>query len=744
MSRRSSCRVALTGMLALVVLAQAAGAADTVLVRNGSPQAYIVVPAGGHELERLAARELQLHIQKMSGATLPIVNELAQAKGVRIAIGSADPGSDFEKIMAGGDDPASFRVLVKPNVVHLTGRSEQGTLFAAYEMLEQLGVRWFIPDEIGTVIPKARTVAVRRQDTVQHPGFSGRILGLDKGGMKGDEWFRRMRMGGFNCGSHGYGFKADPNKEPELFMTEDGRATGKLRISHPEVLRRTIAAARALIKRHPNLKYLNIGPEDGDGFGEDPWDAGDIDPLHGKVSITDRLIKFQNLILEDLQKDYPDIGIGFYCYSLHMRPPVRETPNPKILPILAPIDVCRFHAIDNPVCWERQYIDEIIKGWKKLGLPMMYRGYLFNLADQGMPFAMIRQVRSEFPFYHRHGMIACRVEGHPAWSYQGPAFYLAARIMWDPKLDADATLNEYFTMFYGPAASAMRAHFDRLEDAYEKADFHTGNTVDIPRILTPDVIVGMETTLENAERAVSADSIYGRRIHMTRVGFEFGKSTLRMMAALNAFEFADAKRHLDRIKGELLPVALEHEPPILNRRYGPGFTDRFWTGTVESAYERISGGNEIVVRLPDEWQFILDPHDGGEKLGLWRPEIGTGAWRPLKTYSRSWSGQGLRYYKSVCWYRTAARVPQRYLGRKTRLWLGGVDDTARAWINGKELPLMSAGSAPIGRPWEFDASDAIAIGKSNTIVVRVSNRQVNELGTGGLTAPAMIWAEKEQ
>ena len=244
-----------------------------------------------------------------------------------------------------------------------------------------------MPGEIGTVIPEAATIAVRRQDTIQHPGFCGRTLSGPA-----NPWFRRVRLGGFNSGGHGPGWRSSPQKEPQLYMTENGKRTGKLDVAHPEVLRRTVEL------------------------------------------------------------------------------------------------------------------------WHALGVKMMYRGYLFNLADAGLPFSMIGQIRSEYPYYHERGMIACRVECKPAWSYHGPPLYLAAKIMWDPMLDVDALLDDYFTRFYGPAGDAMRRHFDRLERAYTEADYHTGNTLDIPHILTPAVMRDLEQSLRSAEQAAATGSSSRRHL----------------------------------------------------------------------------------------------------------------------------------------------------------------------------------------------------------------------------------------
>jgi hypothetical protein len=727
------------------------------LVRDGQAAAVVGLPTDPTDVEALAAEELIVHIRKMSGVALELrevapgrssefVAACATAKKLPVLLGRAVTDGAQKKAQVFSDRDGTLRLQVLEDRIHISGRGE-GMLFGVYELLEQLDVRWFMPGEIGTVIPASKTVAIGQQDTIQQAGFAGRILGISDPMMTEEQqqssmtWFRRMRMGGFSAGSHGLSIEADAETEPDLFMTVNGQQVGKLKVSHPEVLRRTVESCLARLAKNPDLAFVNVGPGDGLGFGHDSWDAGDVDPLHGKISVTDRYIKFFNLVLAELHKVYPDVGLAFYCYSQHMRPPVREKPHPKILPVLAPIDVCRFHAINNPLCWERQYIRKIVNGWKALGVEIVYRGYLFNLADQGLPFSMIRQIREEFPYYHREQVIACRVECKPAWAYHGPSLYLASKIMWNPEVDVDALLEDYFSKLYGPAAAPMHAHFERLERAYQQADYHTGNVFDIPHILTADVMAELEETLHQAEQLATGNAVIAKRVEMTRVGYDFGRASLKMMASLNAFDFVEAKRQLDKIQGNLVPKALTHDPPILNVRYGGDFTERFWAQTVEQGYERTAtNGNEIVAKLPDEWLFMMDPFDGGEALGLWKPDVGTQSWRPLKTYSQSWSNQGMRYYKGEAWYRTRALVPVQYAGRKIFLWLGGIDDTASAWINGRELAVLNEGWPPCGRPWEFEATDAIRPGEENVVVVKVSNRQVDEIGTGGMTGPAMIWA----
>lgn len=223
--------IALAGA-AMTLLLAVAGAGETVLVRDGVPLACIVLPANPSELERVASEELQTDIISMSGAEIPILGGQQAEQGVPIFIGGPVQGAGLEEVRAGGEDPASFRLRASQDGIELIGLSDEGTLFAVYELLEQLGVRWFMPGEIGTVIPGNKTVAVAWQDTVQHPAFAGRLLS-DMPGESGAEWSRRMRLGGFDAGGHGFPFRADPSVEPELFVHENGRPTGQLRVSNP-------------------------------------------------------------------------------------------------------------------------------------------------------------------------------------------------------------------------------------------------------------------------------------------------------------------------------------------------------------------------------------------------------------------------------------------------------------------------------------------------------------------------------
>jgi len=58
----------------------------------------------------------------------------------------------------------------------------------------------------------------------------------------------------------------------------------------------------------------------------------------------------------------------------------------------------------------------------------------------------------------------------------------------------------------------------------------------------------------------------------------------------------------------------------------------------------------------------------------------------------------------------------------------------------EQLAMATSFSVNCLKTKAFDATPAVKPDERNTLVVKVSNRAINELGTGGITGPAMICA----
>lgn len=721
------------------------------LISDGTPRVVVRLPETAHADERLAAEELVEHLRLMTGVTLTVTTRPPATRMPEIRIGPALSPAAEGRIRAVSDDPAAYLVAVDPTGVTLAGNTPEGTLFAAYELLEELGVRWYMPGELGRVVPRRTDVRLTSGAQVHAPSFPHRHLQAVSQDLR---WYRRARLGGdYFPGAHGIHLlpEADFDTEPELFALIDGqRSERQLCLGHPEVLRRAVAAVEHYFEENPGAPWIGLGPNDGRGFCEDDrcraLDGGQWDPFAAHESMTDRHIWFFNQVLagiDDRSPDgrYDDRRIAFYAYATYKLPPVRWTPDPRIVPALAPITLCRLHGMNNPVCPERSFYRELMRGWGEVVPEVFERGYYFNLADPGLPFSKVHAIRDETPAALDLGVAGWRVECMPSWAVHTPTLYVAARLMWDAGADVDALLAEFHGGFFGPAAGPMGDYLGALDDAFRDSDCHTGGSHCLRRIADDGDLAQWTTWFDEAQQRVGTSEPYSERVHLFRQGFERLRLFRRMLDERDTFDFSAAHATLQELYAltdTLRARELAEGAWALYPRNTRGYLERFWAPAVESGYRATVTEGRLVATLPDEWDFLLDPDGVGESLGYVRPTVAGGNWQRLRTHASSWGDQGLHYVKSKAWYRATFEIGE-LPADSVFVQVGGVDESARLWLNGE--PLEPADGARAMRPYDVDATGHLRSG-TNTLAVEVTNERLDELGTGGLTAPVFLWSKR--
>mgnify|MGYP002345182123 FL=1 len=721
------------------------------LVRNGIATSIIIMPNIPDENEKMAVDELKDHLSKISGAEIEVKSasssQLLARLGEALAknlypvlIGNLALSDELKKeIEFIGSDPASFILSADNTSTKIAGLTSEGTLFGVYELLEQIGCRWFMPGELGTVIPKLDTVEVKKQKTVQVPSFNARW----HSGNKAPIWQRRMRMGGpFFPGSHNIRpIRRDYfNKHPEYFALVNGkRDPRQVCVSNPEVLEITIAGVKEYFRENPNEPWYGMGPNDGGGFCEcencKVLDGCDWDSFSSQLSMTDRYIWFFNQVLDGINDEFSNKKIAFYSYHAYMRPPVKHKPNPNIIPSFAPITICRVHGMGNNICPERSYYEKVVNQWSQL-LPEFYeRGYWYNLADPGLPFSLIHRIRNEIPKAKEYGVIGWRNDTHH-WGSSTPSLYIAAKLMWDHEADVDALLQDFYEKFFGPASEPMGEYLELMDAALGDNDYHTGCSFDMPYFYPRALRDNARKLLENAV-SFAGDSIFGTRVKIYTETFAYLESLILMLENNNNFDFVSAKANLEEMD-RLRNILIQYDPPMITPNTSESYLKRFFRQTTEQGYDRVTNNNKLLVGFPvNEWDFLIDPTKIGEDIGLWQKNLVGGNWQKINT-SLSWGNQGLRYYKGVAWYRQKFIVPDNFDCSSTYLWFGGIDDGAKIWLNDKVVGEQK-GSAFL--PFEFEVSNLLIPGEENVIVVRISNEKLDELGMGGIVYPVMIYAK---
>jgi hypothetical protein len=304
-------------LLAPLAVLHAANPTAFTLVENGQAKGAIYLAPGSTPTASYAAEELRDHIALATGVRLPIVDKVPTDSTTPMVLVGPSEAAEARGVSAKGLKLEEHRIKTGPNWLVLLGddtagtpfqslkgakaAKRGGTLLAVYRWLEDtLGVRWFMPGELGTVVPPADRVEVAATDISATPALQIRQHGLfetrGKGGPETEpdselgRWYLRARFGRatetfFNHTFHyltggeswaAFGkayakkmnyretkphiFAVLPNGERDFDTTSYGM--GNLCLSEPDTLTEFVKLVRSQFDNKPDLKEFTVWPND--------------------------------------------------------------------------------------------------------------------------------------------------------------------------------------------------------------------------------------------------------------------------------------------------------------------------------------------------------------------------------------------------------------------------------------------------------------------------------------------------
>jgi len=511
------------------------------LVKKGQPQAEIVVVENPPRMTALAVEELQTHLEKISGARLPVVHSPSGEMPVQVYVGRSD---STEALGIATDDleDGAFRIVSGENWLALVGKDEdyvppgphslqpstheehvpmmqewdlltggtyfnpvgsrmwrsfnrsegwfqqdqRGSLNAVYEFLRGLGVRWYMPGELGEIIPKTDTVTFLSNESREvQPDFPVRHMafaGFSSSPREDILWYLRQGLshhstvlGNFN--THGLrdvlARKEIQQDHPEYFALVSGKRVSDMQqknqacLSSEGLFEETLRYARGVFDVY-NEPVVSIMPPDGMRFCECELCKGKDRPDRGSEGIhSDYVWEFVNRVAAELQKSHPDKKVICYSYGTYTLPPEAID---KLSPNLMVGIVHGRSASRDP---EKQA--ELRRQWmEKSSQPLtMWEHYPFTHRGTFLPVYFPKRIATGLQelksvsvgdFVETAiGPAAVRGHGLHAPEFNHLNVYVTSRFLWDADQDLDAMLGEYYDLFYGPAAPEMKAFTDYCE-----------------------------------------------------------------------------------------------------------------------------------------------------------------------------------------------------------------------------------------------------------------------------------------
>jgi hypothetical protein len=549
---------------------------DFLIADNQIGFASIILPKENTPFMKEAANDLAIYIEKISGAKIEII-EGAPLKipakaiwvGYQPVLDKLFPSVKFEYnypeevinvanenhiAITGRDkwDPKNMSIPDRTGKKIITGiQLEYGTCNAIYTFIQdQLGVRWFWPGESGEDIIKTERLSIKPFAYRYHPEIRDRsgILQLtriisNKGGIEEYKWARlqRMQLSSLTLSTN-HAFTSWWAKYgaiyPEYFaMLQNGKrepqygpADVKLCQSNPDVWEQWMKEVEDQLKINPNATIFSAAANDGWSQGHctcskcRAWDSPGFS--WSKPVLSDREVTFANALAKKLKSKYPGkpykVLIMGYGYT---RPaPSMAKPDENVMVLSVSNFLQRGDGFeDDRTLSIKQYAD-----WAEVTNNLAWRPNIGNPAGQvvGMPDISPHQTAEDFKFIAKKGCLGLFFDSYwNHWSTQSIQYYCMAQLAWNPHLNIDSLLNDYYARAYGPAATDMKKYWQLMENTRNELIDKVKTRerfLRSPEIYTKNWFNNAQSILKIA-KSKTENTKYAERINFAASGLEFSE-----------------------------------------------------------------------------------------------------------------------------------------------------------------------------------------------------------------------------
>ena len=431
------------------------------------------------------------------------------------------------------DNPAfktkeSFRLQSNgSNLLIISSSSTEGLIFGMYKHFRALGFKFYLPDDLYTIIPSVNNPFGNKKDLIDQPflqirdffgtgGFgSGRT---DPDRLVEKSWNTWKLRNGFGsayplAGHRGENFILENQDRLALhpeWLASPLKNNGQLNISaklnylNKEALdyytNWTIQPFKTNFKPSaPNItEFVSIEPSDGGGY------LNESDPLNKKLpSVSDQVFGAANLAASKLDKLFPDnpnIGVNLYAYSSHAEPP-SFTLHRRVFVQIIPY---QFQNI--------AFGPAFIKRWatkaKRFGL---YDYYKYPDSNWDLPGGyMIDELIKRAMNAARFGSEGSTYESSYSKFATGIPMWVLSRYMCDGIMEWEKQYNQFISDLYGDAAPSIQKLFKLF---YRQSQFSSAQ-------LNNAVLYLQEAEKKNKDSKV-AERLYELKLYLTYVQLYF-------------------------------------------------------------------------------------------------------------------------------------------------------------------------------------------------------------------------------
>ena len=538
----------------------------------------IVIPGKPTPQESFAAKDLQAHLEKLTGQAPEIAPEDKLGEKTPIVVGKCTAllKKLGVKIDFAGLGAEGIVIKTKGPALILAG-NRRGVLYATYTFLEDhCGCRWFAPD--CTVLPTGCEFEIGPLDVRFAPPLEYRST--DYPCSRPAEWAVRNKVNGtqtrltekhggkiaYSHFVHTFNSILHPDEHfaahPEYFSMIDGKRVGgrtQLCLTNPDVIAIAKKTVRQWIEDAPDATIFSVSQND----WRNPCQCPSCAALAEKEgSEAGPMVHFVNAIADDIAKDHPDKLISTLAYQYTRKPPRQVKPRPNVCVRLCSIECCFAHPLES--CPVNASFVEDIRGWNRICNRLYVWDYVINYNHSVQPFPNLYSLRPNIRFFIAHGVKGLYEEAcyfTPGSELAELRTWIMAKTLWDPSYDTDKAIDEFLAGYYGPAAGPIRTYIDLThKQVADHADWHMNiRSPSTAPYLSKAVIAEAVKLFDRAEAAVKDVPTLLHRVRVARMPIQYvriatapksktGKPPPETAALIDAFEAAARKAGLTLVR----------------------------------------------------------------------------------------------------------------------------------------------------------------------------------------------------
>jgi hypothetical protein len=541
MTARSLCLLMAIGIC--VGAGRYAPASQLVLAEGGKSAYRIVVADEASPSTKHGAEELQMFLQQMTGAKLPIVSDREPLGEHEIILGDS---GHLKKLAVDVDlqalGPEGYVIRTVGNHLVIAGGALRGNIYGVYGLLEDhLGCRWFAPGV--SRIPKHDRLAIGPIDERQVPVLEYREA-FTYDCFDGD-WCARNRLnsnsarleakhgGKVRFGSgffvHTFNRLVPPDKyfdqHPEYFSLVNGKRLkeySQLCCTNEDVVRLCIEGIRAAMRAQPDAFVFSVSQNDWGNYCQ----CEKCQALAKKEdSQMAPVLQLVNRVAEAVEKEFPDKAVETLAYQWTRRPPKTIRPRPNVIVRLCSIECCFAHPLATCDSEANRRFCEDARAWANVAGRLWVWDYVTDFPNYLLPFPNQRVRNDNIRFFvsnHVTGIFEQDTYNTPHSELVELGGYLTAKFLWNPDYDEETAMSEFLAGYYGKACGPIRQYIDLLHNRPEQENIHV-NIWAGPASphLTNELLAAADKLWQQAEAQVADQPELLRRVQLSRLSVDY-------------------------------------------------------------------------------------------------------------------------------------------------------------------------------------------------------------------------------